>query len=79
MPKKTQNAKTSSSNGANVGYQAELWRMADALRGSMDTAGYRRVVLRLLGLQHSIDVFEGLPPKFEAAPMDPDGVQGEIH
>ena len=24
-------------NGANVGYEAELWQMADALRGSMDT------------------------------------------
>ena len=25
-------------NGANVGYEAELWQMADALRGSMDAA-----------------------------------------
>ena len=27
--------KTSKNNGANVGYEAELWQMADALRGSM--------------------------------------------
>jgi type I restriction enzyme M protein len=27
-------------NGAKVGYEAELWQMADALRGSMDAAEY---------------------------------------
>ncbi len=30
-------------NGATVGYEAELWRMADALRGSMDAAEYKHV------------------------------------
>ena len=25
-------------NGATVGYEAQLWQMADALRGSMDAA-----------------------------------------
>ena len=25
-------------NGATTGYEADLWRMADALRGSMDAA-----------------------------------------
>ena len=29
---------------ANVGYEAELWKMADALRGSMDAAEYKHVV-----------------------------------
>jgi hypothetical protein len=33
VAKKVQNAKASASNGANVNYEAELWRMADALRG----------------------------------------------
>jgi type I restriction enzyme M protein len=28
-----------------IGYEAELWRMADALRGSMDAAEYKHVVL----------------------------------
>ena len=32
-------------NGATTGYEAELWRMADALRGSMDVAEYKHVVL----------------------------------
>lgn len=31
--------------GAITGYEAELWAMADALRGSMDTAEYKHVVL----------------------------------
>ncbi len=28
--------KTAKKTAANVGYEAELWQMADALRGSMD-------------------------------------------
>ena len=33
-------------NGTTTGYEAELWEMADALRGSMDAAEYKHVVLR---------------------------------
>ncbi len=29
--------------GAPLGYEAELWQMADALRGSMDAAEYKHV------------------------------------
>ena len=32
-------------DGATTGYEAELWRMTDALRGSMDAAEYKHVVL----------------------------------
>ena len=28
------------SNGANIGYEAELWKMADAMRGNLDAAEY---------------------------------------
>lgn len=38
MPPKKVSKK--SSNGATVGYEAELWQMADALKGSMDAARY---------------------------------------
>jgi len=31
------------SNGANIGYEAELWKMADALRGSMDAAIWKNL------------------------------------
>jgi type I restriction enzyme M protein len=76
--KKAQNAKASASNGANVGYEAELWRMADALRGSMDAAEYKHVVLGLIFLKYISDAFEELHAKLQgekkqgADPEDPD-------
>ncbi|MBT9176965.1 MAG: hypothetical protein DDT20_01291 [Firmicutes bacterium] len=45
-------------NGANVGYETSLWRMADALRGSMDPAEYKHVVLGLIFLKYISDAFE---------------------
>jgi type I restriction-modification system DNA methylase subunit len=45
-------------NGANVGYEAQLWQMADALRGSMDAAEYKHVVLGLIFLKYISDAFE---------------------
>ena len=45
-------------NGATTGYQADLWRMADALRGSMDAAEYKHVVLGLIFLKYISDAFE---------------------
>ena len=65
-------------NGANVGYEAELWRMADALRGSMDAAEYKHVVLGLIFLKYISDAFEELHAKLQAEkkqgadPEDPD-------
>ncbi|MHB1341885.1 MAG: class I SAM-dependent DNA methyltransferase [Coriobacteriia bacterium] len=43
---------------ANVGFEAELWRAADALRGSMDPGEYKHVVLGLLFLKYISDAFE---------------------
>lgn len=73
-PKKTSNA----SNGANIGYEAELWLMADALRGSMDSGEYKHVVLGLIFLKYISDAFEEqhaklLADKAQGAdPEDPD-------
>ena len=39
-------------------YRPELWRMADALRGSMDAAEYKHVVLGLIFLKYISDAFE---------------------
>ena len=53
----TQKAK--SKDGAiNKGHEAEYWRMADALRGSMDAAEYKHVVLGLIFLKYISDAFE---------------------
>src|SRR3990167_665419 len=63
---------------ANVGYEAQLWQMADALRGSMDAAEYKHVVLGLLFLKYISDAFEEQHAKLQAEkkkgadPEDPD-------
>ena len=65
-------------NGATVGYEAELWKMADALRGSMDAAEYKHVVLGLIFLKYISDAFEEQHAKLVADkssgadPEDPD-------
>lgn len=41
----------SNATRANIGYEAELWQMADDLRGSMDAAEYKHVVLGLIFLK----------------------------
>jgi type I restriction enzyme M protein len=65
-------------NGATVGYEAQLWQMADALRGSMDAAEYKHVVLGLIFLKYISDAFEEHHAKLVAEqasgadPEDPD-------
>ena len=57
--KKQQNdAEMNLDSGAMTGYEAELWAMADALRGSMDAAEYKHVVLGLIFLKYISDAFE---------------------
>jgi type I restriction enzyme M protein len=71
-------AAKASGNGATVGYEAELWQMADALRGSMDAAEYKHVVLGLIFLKYISDAFEEKHATLEAEraqdadPEDPD-------
>ncbi len=76
-PKKNPTARTSD-DGATVGYEAQLWQMADALRGSMDAAEYKHVCLGLLFLKYISDAFEErhavlIAEKAQGAdPEDPD-------
>ncbi len=64
--------------GAKLGYEAELWKTADALRGSMDAAEYKHVVLGLIFLKYISDAFEEQHAVLEAEraqgadPEDPD-------
>jgi len=61
-----------------VGYEAQLWKMADALRSNMDAAEYKHVVLGLIFLKYISDAFEEHRTKLEADraqgadPEDPD-------
>ena len=65
-------------NAASTGYESELWRMADALRGGMDAAEYKHVVLGLIFLKYISDAFEEAYARLEAEreqgadPEDPD-------
>src|SRR5437867_7291196 len=48
-----------SPNGAGpLGFEATLWAAADTLRGSMDAAEYKHVVLGLIFLKYISDSFE---------------------
>ena len=68
---------------ATTGYEAELWRMADTLRGSMDAAEYKHVVLGLIFLKYISDAFEERYIRLEAEradgadPEDPDEYRAE--
>ncbi len=63
---------------ANLGFESELWRAADALRSNMDAAEYKHVVLGLIFLKYISDAFEEQRAKLEAErtqgadPEDPD-------
>ncbi len=45
------------SNGANLGFESELWLPADSLRSNMDSAEYKHVVLGLIFLKYISDAF----------------------
>jgi len=53
-------------NGANLGFESELWRTADAMRSNMDAAEYKHVVLGLIFLKYISDAFEEHHAKLEA-------------
>ena len=45
-------------NTADVGFEKQIWNAADVLRGSMDAAEYKHVVLGLIFLKYISDRFE---------------------
>ena len=73
----------SGNKGATIGYEAELWDMANKLRGSMDAAEYKHVVLGLIFLKYISDAFEEKRLELEAQreegadPDDPDEYRRE--
>ncbi len=80
---RTRSEMTPQSTGATTGYEAELWQMADTLRGSMDAAEYKHVVLGLIFLKYISDAFEERHARLEgekkqgADPEDPDEYRAE--
>jgi type I restriction enzyme M protein len=78
LAKRKDNSGKSPPSSATVGYEAQLWQMADALRGTMDAAEYKHVVLGLIFLKYISDAFEEhharlvADRKSGADPEDPD-------
>ncbi|TWH02014.1 type I restriction-modification system subunit M [Pseudoxanthomonas taiwanensis] len=52
-----QNA-TKKSNGGNLGFEADLFKTADKLRGNMEPSDYKHVALGLIFLKYISDAFE---------------------
>ncbi|RME25093.1 MAG: SAM-dependent DNA methyltransferase [Deltaproteobacteria bacterium] len=65
-------------NGATLGFEEKLWKMADKLRNNMDAAEYKHVVLGLIFLKFISDAFEARHAELLAEvdqgadPEDPD-------
>jgi type I restriction enzyme M protein len=58
-PPKAKVAKTNSNgNGGDLGFEAELFKAADKLRGNMEPSDYKHVALGLIFLKHISDSFE---------------------
>jgi type I restriction enzyme M protein len=49
---------TTNTNTANIGFEQKIWEAADILRGNMDAAEYKHVVLGLIFLKYISDKFE---------------------
>jgi type I restriction enzyme M protein len=45
-------------NGGTLGFEDKLWNMADKMRGHMDAAEYKHVVLGLIFLKYISDAFQ---------------------
>ena len=77
MAKKEKTA-SKQDTGANLGFEAKLWQMADGLRNNMDAAEYKHVVLGLIFLKYISDAFEAKHAELDAQkkqgadPEDPD-------
>lgn len=58
-------------NGANLGFEDKLWAAADKLRGNMDAAEYKHVVLGLIFLKYISDAFVEKRAELEKKTIDP--------
>ena len=59
MPAK-KTTKSQNGNGGTLGIETQLWAAADKMRGHLDAAEYKNVVLGLIFLKYISDAFEQL-------------------
>src|SRR6201988_2531380 len=69
MPPK-KNPKSKNNNGGTLGIENELWEAADKLRGHLDAAEYKSVVLGLIFLKYISDRFEQVRERVEKEGLD---------
>jgi type I restriction enzyme M protein len=69
MPPKKNN-KGKNGNGGTLGIENELWEAADKLRGHLDAAEYKSVVLGLIFLKYISDMFEQVRERVEKEGLD---------
>ena len=60
-------------NGGNLGFEADLFKAADKLRGNMEPSDYKHVALGLIFLKHISDSFEA--KRAELLAEYPDGAE----
>lgn len=65
-------ATTNGKNSADIGFEEQIWAAADILRGNMDAAEYKHVVLGLIFLKYISDKFE---ERYQALLDDDDDVE----
>src|SRR5713101_9906279 len=68
MARREKAGKAKQNNGANLGFEQKLWQAADKLRGNMDAADYKHVVLGLIFLKYISDAFQ---ERYEALKAEP--------
>lgn len=59
-------------NTADIGFEKEVWKAADLLRGNLDASEYKSVVLGLIFLKYISDRFE---QKYEALLAEGEGFE----
>ena len=71
MAQKKAKTNRNKSNGGNLGFEEKLWQAADKMRGHMDPAEYKHVVLGLIFLKYISDAFEERRSQLESSAKDP--------
>ena len=65
-------ANRTNNSAANLGFEDKLWAAADKLRGHMDAAEYKHVVLGLIFLKYISDAFQERYEQLSLWTADPD-------
>jgi len=74
MPRESRDASKTLGNGATRGFEEKLWLAADKLRGQVDAAAYKHIVLGLIFLKYISDAFQERHALLQREPYaDPEG------